>query len=124
MNPRRDSRATRSQLFDSLEEGGLRSAPPYASGAEIAEQENERGLGELHDRVNMLKRLTGDIHEEVESHNKLLEGMGNAMDASRSLMAGTMNRFTKVFETKSSRSVATIVASCVVIFLLVYYLTK
>jgi blocked-early-in-transport protein 1 len=54
----RDSRATRSQLFDSLEEGGLRSAPPYASGAEIAEQENERGLGELHDRVNILKRVS------------------------------------------------------------------
>ncbi|XP_024401146.1 bet1-like SNARE 1-1 isoform X2 [Physcomitrium patens] len=121
MNTRR---ATRSQLFDSLEDGGLRSSAPYASTAEIAEQENDRSLGELHDRVNILKRLTGDIHEEVESHNKLLEGMGNAMDVSRSLMAGTMDRFTRAFETKSSRNLATIVVSCVVIFLLVYYLTK
>jgi len=123
MNPRRDYRANRSQLLE-MEEGGLRASAPYASSAEIAEQENERGLGELHDRVNILKRLTGDIHEEVESHNKLLEGMGNAMDASRSLMAGTMDRFTRVFETKSSRNIATIVASCVVIFLLVYYLAR
>jgi len=121
MNPRR---ATRGQLFDSLEEGGLRSSAPYVSSTEIAEQENERGLDGLHDRVSALKRLTGDIHEEVESHNKLLDGMGNAMDASRSLMAGTMDRFTRVFETKSTRNLVTIVASCVVVFLLVYYLTK
>ena len=40
-----------------MEEGGLRTSAPYASTAEIAEQENERGLGELHDRVNLLKRV-------------------------------------------------------------------
>lgn len=44
-------------MFDSLEDGGLRSSAPYASTAEIAEQENDRSLGELHDRVNILKRV-------------------------------------------------------------------
>ncbi|XP_024379137.1 bet1-like SNARE 1-1 isoform X2 [Physcomitrium patens] len=120
MNPRR---GTRSQLLE-MEEGGLRTSAPYASSAEIAEQENERSLGELEDRVKLFKRLAGDVQDEVDSHNKLLEGMGNAMDASRSMMAGTMARFTRVFETKSSRNIATIVASCVVIFLLVYYLAR
>lgn len=53
----RDYRATRGQLFDSLEEGGLRSSAPYVSSTEIAEQENERGLEGLHDRVSALKRV-------------------------------------------------------------------
>jgi hypothetical protein len=54
MNPRR---TTRGQLFDTVEEGGLRASAPYVSSTEIAEQENERGLDTLHDRVNVLKRV-------------------------------------------------------------------
>ncbi|KAL5981404.1 Bet1-like SNARE 1-1 [Asimina triloba] len=41
-------------------------------------------------------RLTGDIHEEVESHNRLLDRMGNDMDASRGTLSGTMDRFKMV----------------------------
>ncbi|KAB5537630.1 hypothetical protein DKX38_015163 [Salix brachista] len=37
--------------------------------------------------------LTGDIHEEVESQNCLLDRMGNNMDTSRGIMSGTMDRF-------------------------------
>jgi len=44
-------------LFDTVEEGGLRASAPYVSSTEIAEQENERGLDTLHDRVNVLKRV-------------------------------------------------------------------
>ncbi|CAM6041073.1 unnamed protein product [Sphagnum jensenii] len=117
-------RTTRGQLFDTVEEGGLRASAPYVSSTEIAEQENERGLDTLHDRVNVLKRLTADIHGEVDSHNRLLDGMASAMDASRGIMSGTMNQFKRVFETKSTRTIFTIVGTCVVVFFLVYYLTK
>ncbi|CAN6454265.1 unnamed protein product [Victoria cruziana] len=78
----------------------------------------------LQDRISILKRLTGDIHEEVESHNRALDRMGNDMDASRGILSGTMDRFKMVFETKSSRRMATLVASFVALFLLIYYLTK
>lgn len=69
-------------------------------------------------------QLTGDIHEEVESHNRVLDRMGNDMDASRGVLSGTMDRFKMVFETKSSRRMFTLVASFVVIFLIIYYLTR
>ncbi|CAM6039534.1 unnamed protein product [Sphagnum compactum] len=124
MNPRREYRTSRGQLFDTVEEGGLRASAPYVSSTEIAEQENEHGLDILHDRVNVLKRLTEDIHGEADSHNRLLDGMASAMDASRGIMSGTMDRFKRVFETKSTQTIFTIVGSCVVVFLLVYYLTK
>ncbi|CAM6018108.1 unnamed protein product [Sphagnum balticum] len=117
-------RTTRGQLFDTVEEGGLRASASYVSSTEIAEQDNERGLDTLHDRVNVLKRLTADIHGEVDSQNRLLDGMASAMDASRGIMSGTMNQFKRVFETKSTRTIFTIVGTCVVVFFLVYYLTK
>ncbi|KAJ0970285.1 hypothetical protein J5N97_023162 [Dioscorea zingiberensis] len=122
MNSRRDYRSHRAALFDGIEEGGIR-ASPYSS-HEIDEHDNERAVDGLQDRVNILKRLTGDIHEEVEGHNRFLDRMGNDMDTSRGVLSGTMDRFKMVFETKSSRRMATLVASFLALFLFIYYLTK
>ncbi|XP_042475296.1 bet1-like SNARE 1-1 [Macadamia integrifolia] len=122
MNPRRE-RNHRTALFDGIEEGGIRASSSYAS-HEIDEHDNDRAVDGLQDRVNILKRLTGDIHEEVESHNRVLDRMGNDMDASRGILSGTMDRFKSAFETKSSRRMFTLVASFVVIFLIIYYLTR
>ncbi|MQL85923.1 hypothetical protein Taro_018448 [Colocasia esculenta] len=119
----RDYRSNRTALFDGIEEGGIRASSSYTS-HEIDEHDNDRDLDGLQDRVNILKRLTGDIHEEVESHNRVLDHMGNDMDSSRGVLSGTMDRFKMVFETKSSRRMATLVGSFVVLFLLIYYLTK
>ncbi|KAK8711636.1 hypothetical protein V6N13_146911 [Hibiscus sabdariffa] len=122
MNPRRDMRNNRVALFDGIEEGGIRASSSYSH--EIDEHENERAMEGLQDRVNLLKRLSGDIHEEVDSHNRMLDRMGNDMDSSRGILSGTMDKFKMVFETKSSRRMFTLVASFVVIFLVIYYLTK
>nr|XP_009763176.1 PREDICTED: bet1-like SNARE 1-1 isoform X1 [Nicotiana sylvestris] len=122
MNSRRE-RSSRAALFDGIEEGGIRASSSYDS-REIDEQENEGAIDGLQDRVNMLKRLTGDIHEEVETHNRMLDRMGNDMDSSRGVLAGTMDKFKMVFETKSRRRMFTLVASFVVLFLVVYYLTR
>ncbi|KAL3623609.1 Bet1-like SNARE 1-1 [Castilleja foliolosa] len=122
MNSRRDRNA-RSALFDGIEEGGIKASSSYSS-HEIDEQENDNAVDALQDRVNMLKRLSGDIHEEVESHNLMLDRMGNDMDASRGVLSGTMDKFKMVFEKKSSRRMFSLVASFVVIFLVIYYLTR
>ncbi|KAJ8461630.1 hypothetical protein OPV22_034556 [Ensete ventricosum] len=122
MNSRRDYRSNRTALFDGIEEGGLR-ASAYSS-HEIDEHDNDLAVEGLQDRVNILKRLTGDIHEEVENHNRMLDHMGNDMDSSRGILTGTMDRFKTVFEMKSSRRMVTLVASFVALFLLVYFLTK
>uniref|UniRef100_A0A5B7ABH2 Putative bet1-like SNARE 1-1 n=1 Tax=Davidia involucrata TaxID=16924 RepID=A0A5B7ABH2_DAVIN len=123
MNSRRDYRNNRAALFDGIEEGGIRASSSYSS-HEIDEHDNDRAMDGLQDRVIMLKRLTGDVHEEVESHNHMLDRMGNDMDASRGILSGTMDKFKMVFETKSSRRMLTLVASFVVIFLVIYYLTR
>eukprot|EP00850_Spirogloea_muscicola_P010298 SM000060S19630 [mRNA] locus=s60:280298:285356:+ [translate_table: standard] len=89
--PRGGSRAA---LFDGIEEGGIRASSSSYSD-EIAEQDNERAVDGLQDRVNVLKRLTTDIHEEVHQHNRLLDMMGDGMDATRGMLAGTADRFSK-----------------------------
>ncbi|XP_062150035.1 bet1-like SNARE 1-1 isoform X1 [Alnus glutinosa] len=97
MSYRREHRAARASLFDGfdgLEEGGLRVPSSYSH--ETNEHANERAVDTLQDRVIFLKRLTGDIHDEVESHNRLLDRMGNDMDSSRGVMSGTMERFKMV----------------------------
>lgn len=114
-------RRNRTALFDDIEEGGIRA---NAYSHEIDEHDNDRALDELHDRTILLKRLSGDINEEVENHNRVLDRMGNDMDASRGTLSGTMDRFKTVFETKSSRRMFTLVATFVIVFLVVYYLTK
>ncbi|KAG5559733.1 hypothetical protein RHGRI_009296 [Rhododendron griersonianum] len=114
----RDYRGNKTALFDGIEEGGIRASH------EIDEPNNDSAMEGLQDRVITLKRLTGDIHEEAESHNRMLDRMGNGMDSSRGILSGTMDKFKMVFETKSSRRTVTLVAAFVVIFLIVYYLTK
>ncbi|WMV47346.1 hypothetical protein MTR67_040731 [Solanum verrucosum] len=103
MNSRREH-SNRAALFDGIEEGGIRASSSYAS-HEIDEQENEKAMDGLQDRVNLLKR-------------------GNDMDSSRGVLSGTMDKFKMVFETKSSQRMFTLVASFVVLFLVVYYLTR
>eukprot|EP00246_Nothoceros_aenigmaticus_P017148 TRINITY_DN8175_c0_g1_i2.p1 TRINITY_DN8175_c0_g1~~TRINITY_DN8175_c0_g1_i2.p1 ORF type:complete len:128 (+),score=13.79 TRINITY_DN8175_c0_g1_i2:197-580(+) len=119
----RDNRGSRALLFDGLEEGGLRASSFYTS-AELAEQENERSVDGLQDRVSVLKRLTADIHEEVESHNSLLDRMGIDMDSSKGLLSGVVDRFTHVFSDKSNRTLITIVSTCVALFLLIHFVRK
>ncbi|KAL8486590.1 hypothetical protein ACS0TY_022855 [Phlomoides rotata] len=125
MSYRRDHRSSRSALFDNLdklEEGGIRSSSSFSGG--VDDQGNEKSMDSLHDRVSFLKRLTGDIHEEVESHNRMLDQMGSGMDASRGILSGTMDRFKMVFEKKSNRKICRLAAYFVLAFFVLYYMVR
>eukprot|EP00899_Mesostigma_viride_P009936 jgi/Mesvir1/18944/Mv18915-RA.1 len=91
---------------------------------ELAEQENDRNIDGLHERVELLKRVTLDMHEEAQAHNALLERMGQNIVGARGALGGLMDKLDKVFSTKSSRRVLTIVGVVVVLFLVVYYFAK
>ncbi|KAH7415635.1 hypothetical protein KP509_14G054800 [Ceratopteris richardii] len=123
MNGRRDPRGARASLFDGLEEGITRASASYSS-LEISELDNENSIDGLQDRVGILKKLTTDIHGEVEAQNRMLDRMGVDMDSSRGMLLRTVDRFKNVFESKSGRSMLTLVGSFVALFLLVYFLTR
>ncbi|XVF71962.1 hypothetical protein PTKIN_Ptkin12aG0082400 [Pterospermum kingtungense] len=102
----RDMRNNRVALFDGIEEGGIRATSSYSH--EIDEHDNERAMEGLQDRVSLLKRLSGDVNEEVESHNRMLDRMGNDMDASRGILSRTMDRFKMVFKDECLSGTSTI----------------
>lgn len=91
---------------------------------DLDERDNDKAVESLHDRVSFLKKLTGDIHEEVETHNKMLDRMGNEMDSSRGIMSGTMDRFKVVFDKKSNQQVCRLVGYFILSFFLIYYLFR
>ncbi|XP_048131286.1 bet1-like SNARE 1-2 isoform X2 [Rhodamnia argentea] len=124
MNYRREPRAAKAALFDGYNglEEGLRTSSSYSH--QTNEHDNDKAVDSLQDRVIFLKRLTGDIHEEVESHNRFLDQMGNSMDSSRGVMSGTMDRFKRVFEKKSNKQMCKLVSYFVVSFLAVYFLIR
>ncbi|XP_068493182.1 bet1-like SNARE 1-1 isoform X3 [Phaseolus vulgaris] len=99
MNARRDGRNNRVALFDGIEKGGIKASSLYSTSShEIGELDNEQALDGLQDRVNLLKRLSGDINEEVDSHNRMLDRMANDMDSSRGILSGTMDKFKMVID--------------------------
>ncbi|GAB4850989.1 Bet1-like SNARE 1-2 [Ancistrocladus abbreviatus] len=125
MSSRREHRASKAALFDGydgIEEGGIRASSSYSG--EINEHDNEKAIDSLKDRVIFLKRLTGDIHEEALSHNRLLDRMGNNMDASRGILSGTVDRFNMVFEKKSGRRMCMLIGGFVLSFFALYYLMR
>ncbi|CAN8324477.1 unnamed protein product [Cochlearia groenlandica] len=128
MNYRRENRASRTSLFDGidgLEEGRLRASSSSSSYPnDVSERDNDEALENLQDRVSFLKRVTGDIHEEVENHNRLLDKVGNKMDSARGIMSGTINRFKLVFEKNSNRRSCKLVGYFVLLFLVMYYLVR
>ncbi|KAK2416920.1 phosphoenolpyruvate carboxylase [Trifolium repens] len=104
-----DNRSSRSSLLDgldSLEEGGLRASSSYSS--EINEQDNDKVIDTLHDRVSFLKRLTGDIHEVVESHNSMLDRVGNKMDGSKGYDVGNHGSIQEALSASPHHSHATL----------------
>mmetsp|Transcript_6705 Transcript_6705/g.7693 ORF Transcript_6705/g.7693 Transcript_6705/m.7693 type:complete len:121 (+) Transcript_6705:261-623(+) len=109
---------TRASLFGN-DSGNSREEEVFDP--ETAERDNDRNIDHMAERAAMLKQITMDIHKEAETHNQLLDGMGNAMEGARTLLEGTVGRFAKVFENKTQQSVFKVAGVFVVIMLILYY---
>ncbi|KAK3246974.1 hypothetical protein CYMTET_43517 [Cymbomonas tetramitiformis] len=88
---------------------------------ETAERDNERGLEHMAERAAMLKKITMDMNEEADSQLALLDRVSGALDGARSLLAGAAEKFNKVFETKHSRHMLSIVTGITIAGLVLYY---
>lgn len=50
---------------------------------ESLERDNDAAINHMSDRVAMLKKITSDIHNEAESHHRLLDGLSDNMVGGR-----------------------------------------
>jgi len=90
---------------------------------ETAERDNDREIDKLAERASLLKRITMDIQGEADRQNTLLEKLQGGMDGARNLLSGTLERFTKVFETsKGAKTMLYLVGGMVLAALAVYFL--
>ena len=80
--------------------------------------------GELGERVSMLKRITSDIHSEVDAQNRLLDGMGGGMDGVRAALAGTVERVTRAFNDKGNRQLVYVAGGTAFILFVLYYAVR
>ena len=64
---------------------------------ETLERDNDAAIGHMSDRVAMLRSITDNIHNEAESHKKLLDGMGDSMGGVGETLGETVKHFNAVF---------------------------
>ena len=72
-------------------------------------------------RISQLKGITIGISEEVEQHNRLLDGISSGVDARLGTLAGVMGTFEKVYADKANRK---LFWSCIGLLILVALLYK
>lgn len=58
----------------------------------VLEEDNDRLISDLEQKVAALKGATTGIHEEVSSQNRLLGGMADDFAKADNLMSGTLRR--------------------------------
>ncbi|EEH59815.1 uncharacterized protein MICPUCDRAFT_64586 [Micromonas pusilla CCMP1545] len=84
---------SRARLFG----GGGGDVESGAGGSQSSDQDLERdndaALNRMGDRVAMLRKITGDIHKEADSHHSLLDGIGNAMGDATGALSQTLTQF-------------------------------
>eukprot|EP00611_Tribonema_gayanum_P018473 TRINITY_DN315_c0_g1_i3.p1 TRINITY_DN315_c0_g1~~TRINITY_DN315_c0_g1_i3.p1 ORF type:complete len:140 (-),score=18.77 TRINITY_DN315_c0_g1_i3:173-592(-) len=73
-------------------------------------------------QVSMLKGLTIDIGNEVNSQNTLLDGMSNSMFDANGLLGGTMKKIGTMMKRGGSKHMCYLVAFIVLTFLVIWWL--
>jgi hypothetical protein len=72
--------------------GRQASTRPDGAMRTVMEEDNDRLISDLEQKVAALKGATTGIHDEVTSQNRLLGGMADDFSKADSLMAGTLKR--------------------------------
>lgn len=109
LGPSRDRRGTSKEKVD----------------IEALEQENDRELDHLGDRVALLKNLTHGINKEADSHHKLLDNMDTNFMSARGLMTAVTDKFRMVYNDKGNKQIIYgVVAVAVVLFLLWHFMRR
>ena len=89
------------------------------------ERENDAAIGHMSDRVAMLRSITDNIHNEAESHKKLLDNMGDSMGGVGETLVETLKHFNAVFvHNKSGRQFCYAVWGMVGVIWCLHYLSS
>jgi blocked early in transport 1 len=76
----------------------------------------------VHAQVALLKNLTIDIGQEVNSQNQLLDGMSNSMFDASGLLGGTMKKIGTMMKKGGSKHMCYLVLFIVFTFMMIWWI--
>ena len=90
---------------------------------ESLERDNDIAIDHMGDRVAMLRKITSGIHDEAESHHRLLDEIGGSMGGVGANLQQTLAHFNKVFvENKNGRQFCFMVGGMTFVVFLLFQL--
>lgn len=72
--------------------------------------------------MNLLRNLSRDIHQEVNSQNQLLDSMSRGFSSTSDLFKSTMGKLGIMLNSSSSKHMYYLIVFVVMVFLLVYFM--
>jgi len=93
------NRSTDSTLHSLIHRGGFTAgSSSSAGGLDAMERDNDRNIDYMGDRVSALKKITVDIHDEVEGHHRLIDSTGDSMAGAQAALRETAAALREVVE--------------------------
>lgn len=118
---------SRNELFGQRAAGtpgaGAYGGQSYAEQTQaLQEEENNQRSAVLGEQVSRLKELSLQINGEVNTQNKLLDGMGGTFGQTGELMSGTMKKLQHMINTGGSKHMCYLICFVVAVFFVLYFL--
>lgn len=88
------------------------------------EGENDEKIGMLGSKVSELRELSIQIGRHVKDDKSLLDDLDGNFDGTGSLLSGTMKRLNTLSNSKDSRHMLFLACFVVLVFMLVYKLSR
>eukprot|EP01137_Pigoraptor_chileana_P035131 Opistho-2@28717 len=88
------------------------------------EQQNDALVGDLANKVSMLKSLTININDEVREHNKMLDEMQDDFGGVGGLLKGSMNRLSGLMKAGHNKHMCYLILFVVFVFFVIYYIVR
>ena len=91
----------------------------------MMERQNDDGIGDLHKSIRTIHALSVDVREEVLEQNAQLDELDDAMDTSKGMLSGTMQRLDGAMDTAGGlRQFWCLVALAVIMFGTCYWIAE
>ena len=88
----------------------------------LYEQQNNKEIDSLGNKVNSLKHIALDIGKEVDQHNNLLDGMDSQMGSVGQLMGSALDKIGEMMQAGGSKHMCYLILLIVCLFLFLYFL--
>ncbi|KJE94031.1 hypothetical protein CAOG_004731 [Capsaspora owczarzaki ATCC 30864] len=90
----------------------------------MMESENDRIVGQLSQKIQLLKSLTISIGDEARADNAMLDDMHGDFSSTSNLLGNTMKRLKGITNSGNGRLMCYLVAFVVFVFLVIYWLIR